>query len=109
MERDRQRNKQTDRMRFVLVSSPSLPHPPTHPTQLRAASEDIAAERLTYQQSRAGLDSISQALQKQLHTERAAREAVELDVQKMQASRAELEKKIADMEADARDKQVGWW
>lgn len=44
---------------------------------------DIAVERNTYSQSRAGLDEISQAMQKQMDRERELREAMEMEQNSM--------------------------
>lgn len=58
------------------------------PFQLKIYESDIAVERNTYQQSRSGLDEMLGALKKQVETEQALREEVEIEMDRVRAQKA---------------------
>ena len=63
--------------------------------KINALNADIEAERQTYKSSQGGLNDIYRALEKQLLTERQAREAAEADVARAMLSKPEFDAKMA--------------
>eukprot|EP00040_Diaphanoeca_grandis_P013588 m.68776 g.68776 ORF g.68776 m.68776 type:complete len:671 (-) comp23991_c0_seq3:62-2074(-) len=59
--------------------------------KIESQGHDMATERETYEQSRVGLNEMFDVLQKQLETERALREDVEIELQSVHLKKKELE------------------
>ena len=73
--------------------------------KLTSQTTDIETERQTYEQSREGLNEMYGVMQKQLDTERALREDVESELNRLLATKKELEDKIAAHEEELERRQ----
>ena len=73
--------------------------------KLEAAQADMSTERSTYNESRAGLNDMFDALSKQLETEKSAREEMEADLARAREARAAAEAAVERAEANDQARQ----
>lgn len=74
-------------------------------SKLEAAQADMSTERSTYNESRAGLNDMFDALAKQLETEKNAREEMEADLGRARQARTAAEAAVERAEANDQTRQ----